>query len=261
MVISLKGKRALVGGSTQGLGKAIAYQLAESGSELVLLARNEEKLKQIVSDLPVSEGQKHTYLVVDFADFNQFKLIITQFFQTNSVDILVNNTQGPPFGNVLEMQTNDYDSAFNLLFQTNVFLSLQALQSMRSKGFGRIINLSSITSTEPLRHLVLSNTMRIALISWAKTLAREVAAEGITVNSLLTGYFETERLQNIINLQSAKKGISYQEFARDMQIEIPAKRFGQPEEFGHLVAFLASDLAGYITGASIPIDGGFLKGL
>jgi len=260
MHISLKGKSALVGGSTQGLGKAIAYQLAEAGAEVVLLARNEEKLKQIVSDLAVTEGQKHTYLVVDFADFKQFKSIIAQFFQTNIVDILVNNTQGPPFGNVIDMQTDDYESAFNLLFQTNVFITLQALPGMQSKGFGRIINLSSITSKEPLAHLVLSNTMRTALVSWAKSLSKEVAAQGITVNSLLTGYFETERLQNIIHLQAEKKGISYQEFARNMQVDIPANRFGQPEEFGHLVAFLASDLAGYITGTTIPIDGGYLKG-
>jgi 3-oxoacyl-[acyl-carrier protein] reductase len=249
----------MVGGCTQGLGKAIAYQLAESGAELVLVARNEEKLQKILSELPTDHNQKHSYLLVDFSDFQQFKDIVSSYFQQNSVDILVNNTQGPAFGNVLEMQAENYESAFNLLFQTNVFLSQQALKGMQKNGFGRIINLSSITTKEPLSHLVLSNTMRTALISWAKSLAKEVAADGITVNSLLTGYFETERLQNIIKLQSEKKGISYQEFAKNMQVDIPAKRFGKPEEFAHLVTFLASDFAGYITGANIPIDGGFLK--
>ena len=261
MVISLKGKKAIVGGSSQGLGKAVAWQLAASGAEVILLARNAEKLKQVIEDLPDTEGQRHGFLEVDFANFDDFKPIVSQFFEENSIDILVNNTQGPPFGNVLEMQTDGYESAFNLLFQTNVFLTLRALPGMRSKGYGRIINLSSITAKEPLSHLVLSNTMRSALLSWAKSLAKEVAAEGITVNSVLTGYFETERLQNIISLQSARKEITYEEFSKNMQADIPAKRFGQPEEFGHLVAFLASDFTGYITGTNISIDGGYLKGL
>jgi len=261
MLVSLKGKKALVGGSSQGLGKAIAIQLAASGAEVTLMARNEEKLSQLLNELPKNQGQKHSFLLVDFSDLARFREVITNYFTNHTVDILVNNTQGPQMGGVLDNSPADYQTAFDLLFQTVTYISQQALPGMKVNGYGRIINLSSITVKEPLAHLVLSNTIRSAVLSWSKTLAKEVAAEGITVNSLLTGYFETERLQKIIETQSAKKGISYAQFATNMHADIPARRFGKPEEFGFLVAFLASDLAAYINGTSIPIDGGFLKSM
>jgi 3-oxoacyl-[acyl-carrier protein] reductase len=259
MNISLAGKIALVGGSTRGLGKAIALQLAASGAEVVLLARNEEKLEKVREELPVPSGQNHRILVADFSDFEKFKKVLTWFFETHSVDILVNNTQGPAPGGVLDKQPDDYQKAFDLLFQTVAFQTKLALIGMKEKGYGRILNLSSVSIKEPLPNLVLSNAVRSAVISWAKTLARAVAPDGITVNNLLTGFFDTERLRQIIEIQALASGISASDQAQKMVSEIPAGRLGKPEEFAQLVTFLASDAAAYITGTSIPIDGGLLR--
>jgi 3-oxoacyl-[acyl-carrier protein] reductase len=211
--------------------------------------------------LPVPEGQEHQYLVVDFADFEKFRVVMTGYFENNSVDILVNNTNGPAPGGVLEKNVDDYQRSFDLLFKTVSFMTMQALTGMRTRKFGRIINLSSISVKEPLQNLVLSNSIRSAVISWSKTLAREVAGEGITVNNILTGYFDTERLNEIHSLQAAAKGISLSEHKTAMMGDIPARRFGTPEEFAYLVTFLASQNSAYITGTNIPIDGGVLRGV
>lgn len=259
MEITLKGRKALVGGASRGLGKAIAIQLAACGAEVTIVARNEDKLKKALAELPALHGQQHQYLVIDYADFESFQNKFTTFFQTHQVDILINNTNGPAAGGVLNKTVDDYQQAFNLLFKTTSFLTAQVLPAMQQAGYGRIINLSSISVKEPLQNLVLSNSIRSAVLSWAKTLAREVAPMGITVNNILTGYFDTERLNEINQVQATNKGIGVDEYKMKMKADVPAGRFGQPEEFAHLVAFLASDLAGYITGTSIPIDGGLLK--
>jgi len=261
MEISLKGKKALVGGSSRGLGKAIAIQLAESGAELTLMARSEEKLKKALADLPAKMGQQHNYLVVDFARFDQFKTIITDWFQNRQVDILINNTNGPAAGGVLDKSIDDYQQSFDLLFKTVCFLTMEAMRGMRAANYGRIINLSSITVKEPLQNLVLSNSVRSAVLSWAKTLARDVAPMGITVNNILTGYFDTERLEEINRLQAENKNIPPDHYKEKMKSDIPVGRFGRPEEFAHLVAFLASDYSSYITGTNIPIDGGLLRSI
>ena len=259
MEISLVGKKALVGGASRGLGKAIAMQLAQCGAEVTLMARNSEKLKAVLAELPVNDGQQHNYLVVDFADFEQFKLIMEEWFKHHQVDILINNTNGPAAGGVMDKSINDYQQSFDLLFKTVCFVTMEALKEMQASSYGRIINLSSISVKEPLQNLVLSNSIRSAVINWAKTLARELAPLGITVNNILTGYFDTERLDEINRLQSEKKGIQLDAYKEAMKQEIPMGRFGKPEEFGHLIAFLASDYASYITGTNIPIDGGLLK--
>ena len=259
MNISLKNKTALVGGSTQGLGKAVAMQLAVSGATVTLMARNEEKLKQVLSELPTPEGQKHQYLKVDFSDFTSFKNIVAKYFENHTIDILVNNTNGPSMGTALEKNAEEYQSAFDLLFQTVCYTSLQAIPHMQQQNFGRIINMSSVTVKEPLPHLVLSNSIRSALGSWAKTMAALLAVNNITINNILTGYFETERLQSIMNHQAAIKGVEVGEIKNFIESGIPMKRLGNPEEYGYLVAFLVSENASYITCSNIPIDGGFLK--
>ncbi|MBC7887579.1 MAG: SDR family oxidoreductase [Ferruginibacter sp.] len=261
MEISLKGKRALVGGSSRGLGKAIAIQLAQCGAEVTLMARNEERLKIALAELPASFGQQHNYLVVDYANFEEFQITIAAWFKNRQVDILVNNTNGPAPGGVLDKTIDDYQRSFDLLFKTVCFLTMEALTGMRAAKYGRIINLSSITVKEPLQNLVLSNSIRSAVLSWSKTLAREIAPLGITVNNILTGYFDTERLNEIYRVQSENKGIPLPELKNKMIMEIPIGRLGVPEEFGYLVAFLASGFSSYITGANIPIDGGLLRSL
>lgn len=261
MEISLKGKRAIVGGSSRGLGNAIATQLAASGATITLMARNEEKLASALSKLPVPFGQQHQYLEVDFADFATFQQIVLSYFAHNTVNILINNTNGPAAGTVLEKSVDDYQHAFDLLFKTVCFTTMEALKGMRSNGYGRIINLSSISVKEPLQNLVLSNSIRSAVIGWSKTLARELAPEGITVNNILTGYFDTERLDEININQAKSKGQSMEDYKNGMKATVPMGRFGKPEEFGYLVNFLASEQAGYISGTNIPIDGCMLRSI
>jgi len=261
MIISLKGKKALVGGSSRGIGKAIAQQLAESGASITLMARNEEKLKAVISKLPVSEGQKHHYLLVDFSDFESYRKIISRFFETHEIDILVNNTQGPKAGGAMDVEVSDYQEAFDVLFKSIVFTTQLALQQMMKNKWGRIINVASISVKEPLSYLVLSNSIRAALIAWAKTLATDVAQHQITVNSILTGYFDTERINDLNATKALQLGISIDKMRHNIEQQVPMKRIGDPKEYGFLVAFLASEQASYITGSQIPIDGGLLKSL
>lgn len=261
MNISLKNKKALVGGSSGGIGKAIAEQLAESGASVTLMARSGDKLKNIVETLPTDQGQKHQYLVVDFSDFEGYKKIISDYFESNSIDILVNNTQGPSAGNALEKKVSDYQEAFDLLFKTVVFTTELALKQMLKNKWGRIINVTSVSVKEPLNYLALSNTIRAAVVTWAKSLATDVGKDQITVNSILTGYFDTDRIAQLNAKKAEQMAIPQEEVRKDMESKVPLQRIGNPEEYGYLVAFLASDRAAYITGTQIPIDGGLLKSL
>jgi 3-oxoacyl-[acyl-carrier protein] reductase len=259
MHISIHHKTALVGGGTSGIGKAIAMQFAASGAHVVLMSRNQVKLKEVFSQLDTSQGQQHHILDVDFNDFPGFQEKLRAFPFLRKIDILVNNTQGPEAGNALEKTPEDYQHAFNLLFQVAVFTTLQVLPGMKDRNFGRIINVSSRTVKEPLSHLVLSNSIRSALVSWSKTLSREVASQGITVNNILTGYFDTDRLNSLFQGQALKLNVPVETIIDQAKNQVPAKRFGDPEEFASLAAFLASENAGYITGTNIPIDGGMLQ--
>lgn len=261
MKINLQHKKALVGGSTQGLGKAIALELAKCGASVTLMARNEQKLKTVLNELDTSLNQKHNYLVVDFYDFSSFEKITTNYFKYNTIDILINNTNGPEAGGVFEKEVIDYQNAFDLLFKTTSHLTLLALPQMKLNNFGRIINTTSISVKIPLLHLALSNTIRSAVVMWAKTLSIEVATYGITVNNILTGIFDTERIKQLNKFQAQSKNISLEENLKLITDDIPTGRLGKPEEFGCLVAFLASDYAAYITGTNIPIDGGLIKSI
>lgn len=261
MEIKLVGKRALVGGSSSGIGKAIALELAKCGAQVTLMARSEEKLKQVLLELDTSYAQAHDYVVTDFTDYESHKKQVTSFFEKHQVDILVNNTNGPAAGGVLVKGEPDYQQAFELLFQNAVFTTNLALPYMKSQGFGRIINVSSMTVKEPQDNLVLSNTMRTALVSWSKSLSNAVASEGITVNSIMTGYFETDRLHSLLEAQAKTENISFEEARQSRMNTVPLKRLGEPKEYGYLVAFLASEYASFLTGASIPLDGGIAKSL
>lgn len=261
MQISLQGKRALIGGSSRGIGKAIAEQLADSGASVTLMARSEDQLKSIVAGLKYTEGPPHNYLVVDFTDFDSYQKKLSKYFETHEVDILVNNTQGPSSGSALEKDVSDYQEAFDLLFKSVVYTTQLALKHMMQNKWGRIINVASISVKEPLGYLALSNSIRAAVVTWAKSLANEVAIDKITVNSILTGYFDTERITDLNKKKSEQMGIPVDKVRRAMEDQVPMKRIGDPNEYGYLVAFLASDKASYITGTNIPIDGGLLKSL
>jgi len=257
MKIDLTGKKALVGGSSKGIGLGIAIELANSGASVCLMARNEQRLKEIVGQLPNSSS--HSYLVVDFSKFEEYKIKIEEYTKINQVDILVNNTQGPPAGNSLSKNIDSYQEAFDLLFKSVVHTTSLVIPNMQKNKWGRIINVTSVSVKEPLNYLVLSNSIRSAVVAWGKSLSVDLGPDGITVNSILTGYFDTERIKELNKEKSKSLNISETEVLDKMKSLVPASRLGQPKEYGYLISFLSSDNASYINGASIPIDGGLLK--
>ena len=261
MEISLHNRNALVGGSSRGIGKAIALQLAKSGAKVTLMARSQEGLESVLRELAEFGEQPHDYLLVDFNNYESFGNTLKDYFSENKVDILVNNTQGPPSGSSLEVSTADYQKAFDLLFKTVVLTTELAMDHMKSNKWGRIINVASVSVKEPLSYLALSNTIRAAVVTWAKSLATDIAPHGITVNSILTGYFNTERIAQLTQKKAEQLGIKTEEVRETMKQNVPMQRIGNPEEYAFLVTFLASDKAAYITGTNIPIDGGLLKSL
>ncbi len=261
MIISLKNKRALVGGASQGLGYAVARQLAESGASVTLMARNGEKLRDLAAALPAATNQEHNYLVVDFADLHSYKQTIETYFNSNRIDILVNNTNGPKTGTVLEKTEADYQSAFDLLFQTVQYTTALAVKHMKEQRFGRIINLTSRTIKEPVDSLALSNTIRAAVVAWGKTLSRDLGKYNITVNNILTGNFDTERLNELFEAQAREGNTTTKEIKAKAIADIPLQRLGTAAELAHVVTFLASEQAAYVTGTSIPVDGGLLKSI
>ena len=261
MKINLSNKKALVGGSSKGLGYAVAKQLASCGAIVTMVSRNESLLKKNIIELKKLTGNDHNYILVDYNNTKKYKEIIDDFFTTNSVDILINNTQGPPAGDVLSVSELDYENTFNLLFQNTISTSMAALKGMKKNGWGRIINMTSVSVKEPLSYLALSNTIRSAVTSWGKTLSIESGKYNITVNNILTGFFNTERLKELNSEKAKKFNIETDEVFQKMSEMVPMKRIGEPEEFGYLVAFLSSEYANYINGVNIPIDGGLLKSM
>lgn len=251
MNLHLTGKYAVVCGASQGIGAAIAEALAREGVQLLLVARSADKLENLRQQLT---GTHEVYA----CDFSQAEEVarLAQFLGNEPIDILVNNTGGPPAGPVLDASLDDFGKAL----QMHLFTAHQLVQSvvagMKKRQYGRIINVISTSTKIPIAGLGVSNTTRGAMASWAKTLSGEVASFGITVNNILPGAVETDRLEAIITGKAQKSNMSAADMADQMRSEIPAGRFGQPEELGALAAFLASVKASYITGVSIPVDGG-----
>jgi 3-oxoacyl-[acyl-carrier protein] reductase len=253
--IELIGKTALVCGSTQGIGKAIAKQLAECGAQIVLLARNEAKLIESVKELSTHAGQIHSYLCADFSETASVEKTAKEINQLN-IDILINNTGGPAAGPAHKADTQAFINAFQAHLINNQILLQAALPNMESKQWGRVINIISTSVKVPLHNLGVSNTIRGAVGNWSKTIANELAAKGITVNNILPGATETERLGSIIDNKSKQQNTDVEDVKNDMLNEIPMKRFGKPEEPAYAAAFLCSDFAAYITGTNIVVDGG-----
>ncbi|TAF67256.1 MAG: SDR family oxidoreductase [Cytophagales bacterium] len=263
-MFSLQNKVALVGGSTQGIGWAAAQLLAKAGSKVVLLARNEEKLKQCLAELPRPYAQTHAYIVADFAQPQQVKAALSQYQQENpeeSIHILVNNTGGPPAGKAIEASLDAFREAFEAHLIVNQILTQQLVEGMKKEKFGRIINVISTSVKQPLDNLGVSNTIRAAVASWAKTLSKELATFGITVNNVLPGATATQRLDTLITNKSKKQQVPYEVIEAEMKAEVPAQRFATPEEIGAAILFLATEEAAYINGINLPVDGGRLSTL
>ena len=255
--ISLQDKTALICGSSQGIGLAIARSFADAGASCILLSRNEPALKEAVASLAGNHpSQQHEYVVADLADMEQVNAIARQFSNRLPVHILVNNSGGPGPGPLTEAAPADFVAAFQQHIVTAQLLVQALLPGMKQEGYGRVINIVSTSVRIPIANLGVSNTTRGAMASWAKTLSNEIAAHGITVNNLLPGLTETQRLASLIATEAKRRGQSEEEVAGEMRLSIPAKRFGQPDELAHLACFLASPLAAYINGNSIAVDGG-----
>ena len=261
MDLDLTGKRAIVCGSTQGLGYATAVELALLGCHITLMARNEEKLKAAIKTISTSKGQQHNYIVADFEDNAVVKKAIDDFVKNNKVHILVNNTGGPPGGAALTAKPEEFLSAFNCHLINNHHLTQAVVPSMKAAGFGRIVNIISTSVKIPIAGLGVSNTIRGAVANWAKTLATELGSFGITVNNVLPGFTKTTRAGYVIAARAKNTGRSEEEIMAELIAEIPVGRIGQPEEFGAAVAFLCSPAAAYINGINLPVDGGRLGSL
>lgn len=256
MNISLSGKTALVCGSAQGIGRAIAREFSLLGASCILLSRTEESLQAVVETLHNDGTQNHAYRVVDFQDVEAVKSVVDSLVATHEVDILVNNTGGPAAGPITEADTAAFESAFRQHLVCNHLLTQAVIPSMKKKNWGRIINVISTSVRIPLNHLGVSNTIRAAVASWAKTMSNELAQHGITVNSLLPGFIATARLDAVAESFADREKIDKTEMEKRMRDTVPAKRFGQPEEIAAVAAFLASPAAAYVNGVSIPVDGG-----
>lgn len=256
MNLSLVGKRAIVCGSTQGIGKASAIELALLGASVTLIARNEEKLITTASVLSTHANQTHEYLVADFGFPDELRLKIGAYAASTSIHILVNNTGGPAGGQAIDATTEDYMKAFSAHVLCNQILVQALVPGMRKEKYGRIINIISTSVKIPLRGLGVSNTIRGAVANWSKTLSFELAPFGITVNNVLPGATMTGRLESIIQNNAQKSGKSIEDVKQEMMREIPLGRIAEAHEVAAAVAFLASPAAGYINGINVPVDGG-----
>ena len=246
----------MVCGSTQGIGKASAMELAGLGASVTLVARNEQRLKEVLLALPATSNQQHSFIIADFQFPDKLKAEVTRYIGTNAVHILVNNTGGPPGGPAIDANLQDFVSAFTAHLLCNQILVQAVVPSMKSEKYGRIINIISTSVKMPIKGLGVSNTIRGAVANWAKTLSVELGPFGITVNNVLPGASMTSRLESIIKTRAEKSSKSTNEIIQEMVNEIPAGRISTPEDVAAAVAFLATPAANYINGINLPVDGG-----
>jgi len=262
MNIDLKGKRALVCGSTQGIGKATALRLAACGASVTLAARNEDSLQLVFSELEANDEQAHSFICADFDSSDVLIHKVTDFVNENSpIHILVNNTGGPAPGPVLDAVPEEYIEGFKRHLINNHNLAKALIPGMKTVSYGRIINIISTSVKQPIPDLGVSNTIRGAVASWAKTLAAEVGRFGITVNNILPGFTDTARLRSLIKNIAEKKGQSIAVVTQAMKDSVPAGRFADPDETAAAVVFLAAPQAAYINGINLPVDGGRTQSL
>lgn len=259
MNLDLSNRTALVCGASQGLGAAVAKELALLGANIILLARTESNLQKVLQELDKSKGQIHQYIVADSSKPLELVEKIKFFLASgNLIDILVNNSGGPSAGPLLDTPANEMEIAFQSHLMVSHLLAQTIVPYMKQTGFGRIINIVSTSIKQPINGLGISNTIRAAVANWAKTLANEIGAYGITVNNVLPGYTKTDRLDYLFSKQADAADVTKEEILKRTLSLIPAGRLGEPEEFGAAVAFLCSPAAAYINGINLPVDGGRL---
>jgi 3-oxoacyl-[acyl-carrier protein] reductase len=256
MDLNLKGKNALVCGSSSGIGAASAILLSQMGASVTLLARNPDTLNETIKKLHHEHGQHHDFIIGDTSHHDDLHQHITGLVAQKKIHIVINNSGGPASGEILQASILDFKKVFEQHLMANHLIVQLVVPGMKEEKYGRIINIISTSVKQPLHNLGVSNTIRAAVANWSKTLANELAQFGITVNNVLPGATETDRLNAIVSTRASKTGRNIDEIRADMLAEIPMKRFGKPEEIAAAVAFLASPAAAYITGTQITVDGG-----
>lgn len=261
MDLNLSGKHALVCGASEGIGRAAAIALAQLGADVTLLARREEALREALISLPDAGHQRHGYLRADVADTASLRAVVEALAGERPPHILINNTGGPPGGAAHAASIEAYLDAFNKHLIANQTLVQALLPGMRAARWGRIVNVISTSVYEPIPNLGVSNTIRGAVASWAKTLSRELGGDGITVNNVLPGYTRTRRLDQILADRSKASGKGEDEIAKGMLATVPVGRFAEPEEIGGVIAFLCTQAAAYVNGQSLAVDGGRMQSI
>ena len=262
MDLGLRGKVALVAAASRGLGRAIAAELANEGANLVLCARGAEGLAAARNEIASAAGVEVHAVVADLSTLDGVQRVVTEALaRYSNVDILVTNAGGPPAGTFDMHAWDAWERAVNLTLRSVVEMTRAVLPGMRKQQWGRIINVTSIAVKQPVDNLMLSNSVRSAVTGFARTLANEVATDGVTVNNILPGYTRTERVEELAAATAEKEGLTPAEIVGRFEKQIPMRRLGEPAEFAALAAFLASERASYITGQSIAVDGGWIKAL
>ncbi|MBN2104539.1 SDR family oxidoreductase [bacterium] len=262
MELGLKNKVALVAASSRGLGKAVAWSLAREGAKLVICARNKKVLEETADEILMETGVTVFPLAIDLTDAERIDWLIRETLDLfGKVDILVTNAGGPPPGDFIELNENDWKKSIELTLMSVVRLTRAVIPAMKEQKWGRIIHMASASVKQPIQGLFLSNAIRPAVIGLTKSLSQELAPDQITVNAVCPGYFSTNRVKELLRNKAKQSKKSVEQIEKDLISQIPLGRMGNPEEFGYFVAFLASERAGYVTGTSFQIDGGFVKGL
>ncbi len=257
MDLDLTGKIALVCGSTQGIGRATAVELALLGATIVLMARHEQTLKTTLAELDTTKGQQHRYAVADFSQPNAVsEAIATQLAQFPDLHILINNTGGPAGGSLLDAKPEEFVQGFHNHLLNNQALVQAVVPAMKRAGYGRIVNVISTSVKQPIVGLGVSNTIRGAVAQWSKTLSLEIAPFGITVNNVLPGYTKTARLTSVVSMRAKAANKSEEETAAQLEGEIPTGRFILAEEVAAAIAFLCTPAAASVNGINFPVDGG-----
>ena len=262
MDLGIEGKFALVTAASKGLGKAVATQLALEGANVVICSRNLESLQKAKSEIAKKTNKEVSIIACDVTDETQVQQMIDSIKdEFGAIDILVTNAGGPPAGGFSDFNVDDYRKAVELNLLSTISLCQKVVPQMQKQKWGRIVMMTSVSVKQPIDNLILSNTVRTGVIGFMKSLSNEVAKDGITANSICPGYTKTQRVENLAKaFTDCGKG-SIEDFYKKLEAEIPMKRIGSPEEFAQSVAFLVSEGAGYITGVSLKVDGGFAKGL
>lgn len=262
MDLGIKNRVVLVAASSRGLGKAIAFQLSREGSKIVICARNKERLFKTREEIAAETGGVARAFIADVRDKSQVRRMVKQVAdEFGTVEILVCNAGGPPAGLADEFTVEDYREALELNLLSTVNLCYEVIPMMKKQRWGRIINMTSVSAKQPINTLILSNTARAGVLGFSKSLSVQLAPYGITVNSICPGYTRTERVEELAKSFAEKGKGTVEDFYKNIEESIPLGRLGAPEEIAQAVAFLVSERAAYITGVSLQVDGGFVKGL